>query len=400
MASDKLKKIEFKRMLKRYESALEDLEYLEEMSSEINSDFNSALAAKKRQDIFENDKLEEMSEESKKDESDVSSSRDPLFKKLFRKIVVKCHPDRMDPDLSIKQQAEYIDLYDQANKANDEDNMALLITVAIKLEIELSDEYMEHVEKIKEEADKIEKRIENIQNSIAWKWYHAPEDSKDKMIDAYINHMAKILLGENKVKKLILGLGHPRTGTGYTHKIMNSWGLKVGHERMERDGIVAWQLVDPNGPWPFIDNVKPNNAYKWSTIIYNVRNPKDSIISIVFSENTNEGSVKFRSEKLGIDLKGNRVEAAIRSILEFDKLIRARRPHLTYRIEDESEKLFNFLKERNLKVKWDDSYINKKYNARKHPDFSEIEEEFNSVNGFYKRRINRYCERYGYPNLY
>ena len=149
--SDKLKKIEFKRMLKRYESALEDLEYLQEMASEINSDFNSALAAKQRPDLFENKDVEAMAEGSETEE-DESSSRDPLFKKLFRKIVIQCHPDRMDPDLSIKQQAERLEFYELANKANEEDNMALLITVAIKLEIELSEEYLQHVEKIEEES--------------------------------------------------------------------------------------------------------------------------------------------------------------------------------------------------------------------------------------------------------
>jgi len=65
--SDKLKKIEFKRMLKRYESALEDLEYLQEMASEINSDFNSALAAKKRPDLFENKQVEDLAEESEEE---------------------------------------------------------------------------------------------------------------------------------------------------------------------------------------------------------------------------------------------------------------------------------------------------------------------------------------------
>ena len=146
--SDKLKKIEFKRMLKRYESALEDLEYLQEMASEINSDFNSALAAKKRPDLFENKQVEDLAEESEEEKE--SPNRDPLFKKLFRKIVVQCHPDRMDSDLSIKQQAERLEFYELANKANDEDNMALLITVAIKLEIELSEEYLQHVEKIED----------------------------------------------------------------------------------------------------------------------------------------------------------------------------------------------------------------------------------------------------------
>ena len=197
--SDNLKKIEFKRMIKKYESSLEDLQYLKEMSSEINSEFNSALAGKKREDVFENKEVEKLAE--KKEKTKENPDRDPLFKKLFRKIVVLCHPDKLDSDLSIKKKAEYLDFYENANKANDENNWALLITVAIKLEIELSDKYIEHVENISIESDKIQKQINNIQNSIAWQWYHSKENKRDVMLDQYIEHMEKILFGENKTKK-------------------------------------------------------------------------------------------------------------------------------------------------------------------------------------------------------
>lgn len=399
MSSDKLKKIEFKRMLKRYESSLEDLEYLKEMASEINSDFNSALAAKQRQDLFENDKVQELAEDEESEEKE-SPNRDPLFKKLFRKIVIKCHPDRMDPDLSIKQQAEYIDLYDQANKANDEDNMALLITVAIRLEIELSEEYYEHVHKIEEESKRIEEEIQGIQGSIAWQWYHAEEEKKDLMLDQYIKHMETILLKKNKIKKNILGLGHPRTGTGYTHNIIQSWGLKVGHEKMAKDGIIAWQLVYKEGPWPFISTVKEGDVYEWKHIIYNVRNPKDSIPSIVYTENNKKTSTDFRKRTMRINFEGNPVEAAIRSIIKFDQLINKRKPSITFRIEDESKKLFDFLEAEGYSVKWNDAEVNKKYNARTHSDWDSLKPYLETVDQEHKNLINAYCQKYGYELLF
>ena len=398
--SSKLKKIEFKRMLKRYESALEDLEYLKEMASEINSDFNSALAAKERQDLFEGDNLKDMAEEESEEEKE-SPNRDPLFKKLFRKIVVKCHPDRMDPDLSIKQQAEYIDLYDQANQANDEDNMALLITVAIKLEIDLSEEYYEHIHKIEEESSKVEEQIEGIQGSVAWQWYHADDEVKDKMLDQYIEHMQTILLQKNKIKKNILGIGHPRTGTGYTHSIMNSWGLKVGHERMANDGIVAWQLVNPNGPWLFIDTVKEGDVYDFKSIIYNIRDPKDSIPSIVYTENIIKESVQYRKRYFRVVTEGNPVEAAIRSIIRFDQLIvKRRKPNFIFRIEDGAKELYNFLEESGYKVKWDESKINEKYNARDHEGWDSLKPYIESVDQEHKNLINAYCKKYGYNPLF
>jgi len=398
--SNTLKKIEFKRMLKKYESSLEDLQYLKEMSFEINSEFNSALDGKKRMDLFENKEVEKLAQKDEKQKE--NPDRDPLFKKLFRKIVVLCHPDRMDPDLSIKKKAEYIDFYENANKANDENNMALLITVAIKLEIELDDKYFEHIEKISKESNKIQKEIENIQGSIAWQWYHSEEDKRDIMLDQYIKHMEKILFGEHKIKKKILGIGHPRTGTGYTHKIMQSWGLKVNHEKMGNDGIVAWQLIDRKGPWMYISNIKQNDAYKYEYVIYNVRNPKDSIPSIIFTENTKKESVEYRNKLLNINIDSfeNRIESAIASILAYDILATSIKPDFTFRIEDQSEDLYNILKEKGLPIKWNDKFVNKKYNDREHEGWENLKDELKNVNPSFKKKINTFCIKYGYDVLF
>lgn len=397
MNEDKLKKIQFKRLLTSYESALEDLEYLKEMASEINSEFSSALAAKKQHSLFENKDIEEAAEKSSKDDKEKESARDPLFKKLFRKIVVKCHPDRMDPDLSIKQQAEYLELYDLANQANDEDNIALLIVVAIKLEIELNEDYLGHIEKIEQDKKKIEEEIQSIQGSIAWLWYHTEEEKRDAMLDDYIQFVQKTMLKpkeETHVK--ILGLGHPRTGTGFTSKLLKMWGLNVGHEVLEEDGIVAWPLALNKGPWLFIKDIK--NIIKQDTLIYNVRDPKTSIPSIVFTENIVEASKKFRVDQGGVMQSENRVEFAINSILAWDRHIQNKRPDIVYRIEDESQKLFDFLKDRGYDVNYVE--FNQKVNQRGHGNMDKLKEEFENVRPALKTKINRFCRRYGYDLLY
>lgn len=395
--SDKLKKIQFKRLLTSYESALEDLEYLKEMASEINSEFSSALAAKKQHSLFEDKDIEKAAENSFKEDKEKEGARDPLFKKLFRKIVIKCHPDRMDPDLSIKQQAEYLELYDLANQANDEDNIALLIVVAIKLEIELSEDYLGHIEKIEQDKKKIEEEIQNIQGSVAWLWYHTEEEKRDAMLDDYIKFVQKTMLQPKKETHIkILGLGHPRTGTGFTTKLLKLWGLKVGHEVLKEDGIVAWQLALTKGPWLFIKDIE--NTIKHDTLIYNVRNPKTSIPSIVFTENTVQASKSYRIDKGGVIKSENKVEFAINSILAWDRHIQNKRPDIVYRIEDESEKLFNFLKDSGYDVNYIE--FNQKVNERAHSNMEDLQEDFENVSPAIKKKINRFCRRYGYEPLY
>ena len=262
-------------MLRQYEFFVEDLSDLKELQSEVNSEFGSAIAGLKRPDLFDNKKVESLANEAdtSKNESE-EPERDPLFKKLFRKMVVKCHPDRLPTDISDSSKLELKSHYENAIKANDDYNWALLISTAIKLEVELSEEYYDHVESLKEESSKVQKEIEVIQTSVAWTWYHAPDDQREGILQSYVKYMEKSLMAEKKQKIKILGLGHPRTGTGFTSSILNSWGLEVGHEKLERDGVVAWQLAVENGPWPYMADF-PN--VESEILIYNVRDPRTSI---------------------------------------------------------------------------------------------------------------------------
>lgn len=52
-------------------------------------------------------------------------------------------------------------------------------------------------------------------------------------------------------KKFLVGLGHPRCGTGFTASLLQHANLKVGHERKREDGIVSWCLASEADrvPW-------------------------------------------------------------------------------------------------------------------------------------------------------
>lgn len=389
--------IDFKRMLRQYEFFVEDLSDLKELQSEVNSEFGSAIAGLKRPDLFDNKKVESLANEAdaSKNESE-EPERDPLFKKLFRKMVVKCHPDRLPTDISDSSKLELKSHYENAIKANDDYNWALLISTAIKLEVELSEEYYDHVESLKEESSKVQKEIEVIQTSVAWTWYHAPDDQKEGILQSYVKYMEKSLMAEKKQKIKILGLGHPRTGTGFTSSILNSWGLEVGHEKLERDGVVAWQLAVENGPWPYMADF-PN--VESEILIYNVRDPRTSIPSIAFTENTNSMSLNYRL-KNGVLESPNRVEQAIHSILQWDRLITLRNPDFTFRIEDQSQDLFAFLQGKGFEIQWVES--NQKVNARDHGRTidKDLQTEFEKVRPSLRARINDYCVRYGYDILF
>ena len=379
------------RLIRKYEFLLEDWHDVSEISQAANQEMFREINLNKPQGIFEDDYTRKDIEEEPLIE-EVES--DLVLKKLFRKIVVKCHPDKIYSDINESERINLSALYDQAIKAHTEKNWALMVIVAIKLDVELPPEAEDRVDQIEEETKELEERINNTTNSTAWQFYHADEEAKAEIIKTYINNLVAIKAFKANKKaqeKLILGLGHPRTGTGYTAKLLQSWGLDVGHEKMGKDGIVDWSLAAGKSLWQDV-NLKDWN---WQHIIYCVRDPKKSIPSIVYTEDTNSSSIGFRKEN-GVVIRENPIVTAINSIARWDRIISMLEPEIIYRIEDEGQELFEHLKSMGVVVEWSDTVLGKKKNARGHKSWEEMLSEFGEVPAKSKIRINQYCRKYGY----
>jgi len=195
---------------------------------------------------------------------------------------------------------------------------------------------------------------------------------------------------------LILGVGHPRTGTGYTAKLLNQWGLVVGHENFKKNGTVDWSLsAGKNSLWQYLSFEDCN----WDHIIYPTRNPKESVPSILYTENLNKSSLDFRKNNASLTEK-NPLSIAIDSLYKWDDMIeKLINPSFTYRIEDQGEKLFEYLKNNGVDVKWSEESLGKKYNIRKHPSWDVMVKKFGPISEKDLRKLNNYCKKFGYPEL-
>jgi len=197
----------------------------------------------------------------------------------------------------------------------------------------------------------------------------------------------------------ILGVGHPRTGTGYTSKLLQNMGLDVGHETLMKDGVVAWQFIIPKPilkenklPW-FNENIDHNNL-RFETIIYNVRNPKTSIPSII---NTEGASLGYRSIWTPIAENKNKIENVIVSIVWTDlRIHELYQDVIVYRIEDQHEYLFNTLKQK-YDLKKDYELPPSNYNKKREYDSTL---DWDSVRPRYRNMINVYCAKYGYEKIF
>lgn len=386
----------FKRLIRKYEFLLEDWKDVEDIATSANQEFMREIAANKPDGISEGDYTVEDSED---DERVEETESDRVLKKLFRKIVLQCHPDMLIGDFSELERIRRISLYEQAVSAHDDKNWALMVITAIKLDVELPEEAEDMLDKIEEEAQELEQKISSTTSGVTWQYYHAGEDQKSNILNNYLAMLvAKNNASRNpkKESKLILGVGHPRTGTGYTAKLLQSWRLDVGHEVMGEHGTVDWSLAPgEESLWQEV-NFKD---FDWEHIIYCVRDPRDSIASIAYTENIEGPSLDFRTKK-GLNLTRNKVVDAIESIIAWDEMIERLNPTFIYRIEEQSKDLFDYLAERGIEVKWSESILNQKINSRVHPNLEDLLAGSEYIGNLYKKRINRYCRKYGYDPLF
>lgn len=385
-----------KRLIREYEFLIDDMEDVLEIHKTANQELNRAIRMAKDDDIadddFEKDEVEDEEVETFED-----TPERKILKKLFRKIVFKCHPDRLPKDTNELERAEMQDLYEKAVLAHDRDNWGLMVVVAIKLDIKLPKEAEDMVGRIAEETESLRMQVSQITSSFAWQWYHSEEELRSKMIEDYLNTLKRIKQKNSRETKKILVIGHPRTGTGYTAKLLQSWGLDVQHEKMGEDGTSAWPLAATEEENPiFLDfNFK---QYDWEIIIYCVRDPKNSLPSIAFTENTRKSSIQYR-QKWGLFNANQKSQTivSINSILAWDTLINKMKPDHVFRVEDGEKKLFNFLKNKGIALK-EGEEISKNYNSRKHKDFTSLLKE-HPLDTVHLQKINYFCKRYGYKDV-
>jgi hypothetical protein len=124
------------------------------------------------------------------EELEKESNKHPDFKSLFRKAVIKCHPDKLSQDLSESKQDEYKGIYEDVVDANETEDWAKLIRCAIKLEIELPESAYDQIESIENSINKLKEKQNNILGSVAWRWYQTNDGAaKSDILKQHLDFM-------------------------------------------------------------------------------------------------------------------------------------------------------------------------------------------------------------------
>lgn len=114
---------------------------------------------------------------------------DKDFKKIFRKIAIKCHPDKLNDSYSEREKSFLKECYNNLNKSNSTYDWGLLLKVAVELDVEVEELTAEQLNNIQENINKVREKILKYEESMAYKWYLLPDDENKK---GYLEQCANI----------------------------------------------------------------------------------------------------------------------------------------------------------------------------------------------------------------
>ena len=128
----------------------------------------------------------EISDEEIREVSKNTESIPPWAKKIYRKIVMASHPDKLSKDISQKDADKLLGIYEKAVEAYSDSNYSSLINIAISMDISLEDQGPEATALIQEECNDLEKKITEIRSSSSWIWFHADGDAQKEMMSEFM----------------------------------------------------------------------------------------------------------------------------------------------------------------------------------------------------------------------
>lgn len=211
----------------------------------------------------------------------------------------------------------------------------------------------------------------------------------------------------------LLIIGHPRCGSGYSASLCQAIGLKIGHEKLEDDGICSWMFAtDDDCPWALNDGARTRRFKYFKDIVMHVRNPRSAIASIMRDNEHSAASYNFRKKHIfnhfnvDLDKYDDNFTRAVASYVYWNKLVLLQNPSCVFRVEDEGEKLVNFLRVSGsigelgeIEYPSNDVNANKKYQGKtvEKPDVDLA--AFTLLPDSLLKELNALCHKFGYEEF-
>ena len=186
MSSLQLKYKKLKYELKYLELEVEETE---DKFRECINNFEKALRDKMGNDFEDPNKDKGVKLNQKKQEEIKNDKQSSEVKKVYRKIVSKTHPDKLEqlPNNTIKK--KLIKHYKKAVEHYNNNNVVGLFDLADELDIKLPEIDESYIERMETETKSLKDKIQRYKDSNAWIWYHSTGEMAENIMNQIVSKL-------------------------------------------------------------------------------------------------------------------------------------------------------------------------------------------------------------------
>ena len=186
MSSLQLKYKKLKYELKYLELEVEETE---DKFRECINNFEKAFREKMGDDFEDPNKDKGVKLNQNKKEEIKNDQQSTEVKKVYRKIVSKTHPDKLEqlPNNTIKK--KLIKHYKKAVEHYNNNNMVGLFDLADELDIKLPEIDESYIERMETETKSLKDKIQRYKDSNAWIWYHSTGEMAENILNQIVSKL-------------------------------------------------------------------------------------------------------------------------------------------------------------------------------------------------------------------
>jgi len=143
----------------------------------------------KAQQTQEESCQEEFSDEVPPERKEIKRHEAPKrLRDVYKKIAKITHPDKLKGMSELEQLQKEL-LFKKAQQAVSSGDYVELMDVALHLNIEFPEPTEEDTKHVRKKIENIRNKINKIERSAAWQWYHAREKDKPSVMKDYIYYI-------------------------------------------------------------------------------------------------------------------------------------------------------------------------------------------------------------------
>ena len=107
---------------------------------------------------------------------------DPEVKKLFRKISLRIHPDKLIGLEDGYEKEKKLDLFIRARAAVEDNDLLALANVALEIDLQVPEMDEAKLKSAEKQIKDIKKELNHIESTIVWKWFFTEDKEKKNQI--------------------------------------------------------------------------------------------------------------------------------------------------------------------------------------------------------------------------